>query len=219
MLQTKSGHIVGARYDRLALKVGLCVDARCGTDMNALMQLLDSEGKPIAGGLPRVLTASFCRGVFFRAVDINEVVIEEGLQVMANREDLRRAQLPHLVTLLVYSSKFQLEPVRREYFVYAPPDIKSSVKLAMQLWKRWEKPRRAIDYLVTDMNEDFPKVEDACVSEVIDDKFFDEMWKNVSAKAHKAAGHPADPFAFTSLDPDIMVYKFTDFQKGLAVTV
>lgn len=183
------------------------------------MQMLDASGAPIQGGIPKVLTATFCRSVFFRGTDANEIEIVDGDHTFGTREDLRRLQIPQLVTLLVYRSKFQLQAERREYFVYAPPDIKSAVKLATQLWNRWEKPPRLEEFLLTDMEDIYPKIDDACTSEVIDDAFFDEMWKAARLRKHRAAGHPEDPFAFTSLDPDVMVYKHTDFQKGLAVTV
>jgi hypothetical protein len=130
-----------------------------------------------------------------------------------------RAQVPHLVRLLVYYSKLQLIPDEKEYFVYAPMDYKSSVKIVMRLWRRWEKPARPSWDLVTDLNDDYPKVEDAAVSEPIDDNFFAEMWEAARSRKHLKAGHPNDPFAFTCLDPTVKVWRTENFQKDLAVTV
>ena len=185
------------------------------------MELLDASGAAMARAIPKVLSATFCRSVFFKGEETPNIDVSAALGDVAplSTSVLCRAQIPHLVTLLVYKSKFQMTPDRREYFVYAPPDIKSSVRLAMQLWRRWEKPRRLEEILLVDMEDDFPKVEDAAVSEPIDDKFFDEMWASIRLRKHRAAGHPVDPFAFTSMDPDIMVYKAADFQAGLAITV
>jgi spermidine/putrescine-binding protein len=93
------------------------------------------------------------------------------------------------------------------------------VKIVMRLWRRWEKPARASWDLVSDLNDDYPKVDDAAVSEPIDDKFFDEMWAATKQRKHLKAGHPADPFAFTCLDPTVKVYRTENFQKDLVVTV
>lgn len=185
------------------------------------MQLLDSSGAPFVGGIPKVLSGTFCRSVFFRGNTSDVVVDGDNADARVEvRERLIRAQVPHMVTLLVYNSKFELQPAQREYFVYAPMDIKGSVQLAFKLWRRWEKPQRVEFATAIDLEDDYPKVEDAAVSEPIDDAFFDEMWRSVRASGkYKAAGHPDDPFAFTSLDPDIRVYKTSDFQEGLAVTV
>jgi hypothetical protein len=87
------------------------------------------------------------------------------------------------------------------------------------LWRRWEKPARPSWDLVTDLNDDYPKVEDAAVSEPIDDNFFAEMWEAARSRKHLKAGHPNDPFAFTCLDPTVKVWRTENFQKDLAVTV
>ena len=135
------------------------------------------------------------------------------------KHDLVRAQVPHLVTLIVYESKFQLKGTTREYFVYAPMDIQKSVQLAFKLWRKWEKPRRAAGVWIEDMRDDYPKVDDAAVSDPIDDNFFAEMWRATFTKKHRCAGLPHDPFAFTCLDPSVKVYRSEDFQKGLRITV
>lgn len=183
------------------------------------MELFDASGRPLAGPPPRPLTATFCRSAHYQGPTRHDVVIEDGKAVTQVKNDLVRAQWPHLVRLLVYRSKFQMQPDEREYFVYAPMDYKSSVKIVMDLWRRWEKPRKAGWEFVEDLSDDYPKVEDAAVSEPIDDKFFDEMWNATKQRNHHKAGHPADPFAFTCLDPDIKVYKTSDFQRDLVVTV
>ena len=181
------------------------------------MELFDASGRPIQGPPPSPLTATFCRSAFYQGPTRHEVVGKGGLVSMEVKHDLVRAQVPHLVRLLVYGSKLQLQPTEREYFVYAPMDYKSSVRLVMRLWRRWEKPRRV--EFVGDMLDDYPKVEDAAVSEPIDDNFFDEMWRATKQRNHRSAGHPADPFAFTCLDPGVKVFRTADFQKDLVVTV
>lgn len=148
-----------------------------------------------------------------------DVLGSDGSASVEVRHDVVRAQVPHLVTLLIYSSKFQLQAEPREYFVYAPMDVQHSVKLALKLWRRWEKPRRVGDQFVEDLRDDYPKVDDAAVSEPIDDKFFDEMWRSIRLRNHRAAGNPDDPFAFTCLDRSIKVYRTSDFQKDLVVSV
>lgn len=183
------------------------------------MQLYDASGKPLSQTPPHPLTATFCRSVYYQGPTRHEVVQADGKFTTEVSNDLVRAQVPHIVTLIAYGSKFQLEPTLREYFVYAPMDYKSSVKLALSLWRRWEKPKRKEWETVEDLRDDYPKIEDATVSEPIDDNFFVEMWNATKLRRHRFAGHPADPFAFTSLEQDIKVYRTTDFQKDLVVTV
>ena len=107
------------------------------------MQLYDASGKPLSQRPPIPLTATFCRSAHYQGPTRHDVVVEDGKAVTQVKNDLVRAQVSHLVRLLVYRSKFQMQPDEREYFVYAPMDYKSSVKLVMQLWRRWEKPRKA----------------------------------------------------------------------------
>lgn len=172
------------------------------------MPIFDSTGKKIADVPPKPLSATFCKQAHlpFMVEDL----------IGGYKEEMMRIQVPHVVTLLVYESKFQLQATQREYFVYAPPDMKSAVALALKLWKRWEKPHS--NWFV-DKSEDYPKVDDAVVAEKIDDNCFAEMWQSACKRKFKAAGHPHDPFAFTCLDPDVMLYKSADFQSGLIVTV
>jgi hypothetical protein len=192
----------------------------CGVlNVGSFMQLYDASGTPLSSQPPSPLTATFCRSVYYQGPTRHDVVVEDGKAVTQVKNDLVRAQWPHLVRLLVYRSKFQMQPDEREYFVYAPMDYKSSVKLVMRLWRRWEKPRKAGWEFVEDLNDDYPKVDDAAVSEPIDDNFFDEMWNAAKQRKHLSAGHPGDPFAFTCLDPSIKVYRTEDFQKDLVATV
>jgi hypothetical protein len=182
------------------------------------MEIFDASGSPILE-VPRVLSASFLRGTHIKGTARVETVDAGGHLNMEFKHDMVRAQVPHLVTLIVYSSKFQLQGETREYFVYAPMDVQHSVKLAFKLWRRWEKPRRAAGVWIEDLNDDFPKVDNAAVSEPIDDNFFAEMWKATYPKKHRCAGSPYDPFAFTCLDPAVKVYRSADFQSGLRLTV
>lgn len=181
------------------------------------MKLYDASGKTMDGTPPNVISSVYARSVYRQGKARVDVVGPSGAESVEVRHELVRAQVPHLVTLIVYTSKFQLVGDTREYFVYAPMDLQQSVKLAFGLWRRWEKPRRGV--CMVDLREDYPKVDDAAVSEPIDDAFFDEMWRAVRNKAHKCAGDPRNPFAFTCLDPSVKVYKYSDFQKGLAVSV
>ena len=175
------------------------------------MQLYDASGSPILGPPPRPLKATFCRSAYYQGPTRVEMFGSAGAEAVEVKHDLVRAQVPHLVRLLVYRSKFQMQPDEREYFVYAPMDYKSSVKLVMDLWRRWEKPRRKGWEFVEDLRDDYQKVDDAAVSEPIDDKLFDEMWNATKQRNHHKAGHPSDPFAFTCLDPGIKVYRTSDF--------
>ena len=133
------------------------------------------------------------------------------------KQELVRYQQPHVVTLLIYGSKFQLEATRREYYVYAPSDYKSAVQLALILWKKWE--RGPMPPHVDDARDWWPKLEDGAVAEEIDDATFESQWQSTLGRKFHAAGHPADPFAFTCLDQDVMLYKTSDFQDGLLVRV
>lgn len=130
---------------------------------------------------------------------------------------LVRYQQPHVVTLLIYSSKLQLNATRREYYVYAPSDYKSAVQLALVLWKKWERGLKPEH--IHDISDWYPKIEDGAVAEEIDDITFAEQWQAASVRKFRAAGHPGDPFAFTCLDQDVMLYKASDFQSGLRVRV
>ena len=183
------------------------------------MQLYDELGVPLKTAVPNPLTGTFCRSAFVPGKEALDIVTRDGQPCVSSQVIMGRAQIPYLVTLLVYHSKFQLVAERREYFVYAPGDIQSSVKLAFQLWRRWEKPRRTADAWIEDMRDDYPKVDDGAVSEPIDDACFAEMWKAAQGRKHRCAGDPRDPFAFTCMDPDVMIYKHADFQQGLRLTV
>jgi hypothetical protein len=175
------------------------------------MNIYDDSGKVIATQPPKTLTGEFCRKAYMYGMVEHPVTLEL-------EEKLVRHQLPHVVTLLIYDSKLQLTPTRREYYVYAPGDFKSAVTLAIMLWKRWERGPKPFDVEYRG-EEWYPKFEDAVVAEVIDDKCFEEQWRAASSRKFKAAGHPNDPFAFTCLDQDVMLFKTSDFQQGLQVRI
>jgi hypothetical protein len=176
----------------------------------------DEAGRPIKT-LPKVMTGAFARRAFRPGLKEELIVSGDGAGAEAGfRQTMVRAQVPHLVTLLVYKSKFDMVPTQREYFIYAPPDIQGAAQAALMLWRRWEKGRRGVDAIIgVDIADDFPKVDDGAVAEPIDDNFFDETWKHVKNKAHKCAGDPRDPWAFTCLDPEVRIYRAEDFQAGL----
>lgn len=175
------------------------------------MNIYDESGKVMASKPPEVLTGDFCRRAYMYAS------VENPLSGEFERQ-LVRYQIPHVVTLLVYNSKLQLEPTRREYYLYAPADFRSPAQLALLLWKRWERGPKPfeVEYQGADW---YPKIEDAMVAEPIDDNCFAEQFKAASTRKFRAAGHPHDPFAFTCLDQDVMLFKTTDFQQGLQVRV
>jgi hypothetical protein len=184
------------------------------------VQLRDHMGRPVdAPTGATILSASLLRGFFIEGKALVGKYDADGVAGDPVRDALVRAQIPYLVTLLMYSSKFQLEATRREYLLYAPMDVKSAAKLAFQLWRRWEKPARAEWDVCDDLENDYPKLDDAAVVEPIDDATFDDQWRSARTRKHRAAGDQDDPFAFTCLDQDVMLFKAADFQQGLRVTV
>lgn len=180
--------------------------------------LYDHMGRPMKELPPRVLSASWCRGVFYKGQARVGLVDKDGRTGAPVREDLVRAQVPYVVTLLVYRSRFDIVPETREYFVYAPMEVQKAAELALRLWRRWEKPKRE-EFSGEDMRYDYPKVDDGIVAEPITDSDFDGHWRSVRDRPHRAAGRETDPFAFTCLDPDVKVFKTSDFQAGMSVTI
>ena len=175
-----------------------------------MVTIYDASGKPLGVNPPKPLTGAFCRRAYMFADVFNEITEQPERQLV-------RYQQPHVVTLLIYNSKLQINATRREYYVYAPSDYKSAVQLALLLWKKWERGPQPQH--ISDTSDWYPKLEDGAVAEEIDDNTFEEQWRAASARKYRAAGHPGDPFAFTCLDQDVMLYKATDFQSGLRVTV
>jgi hypothetical protein len=180
--------------------------------------LFDHMGRAMKEEPPRVLSATWCRKAFNKGLARVGKFDDAGRSGDPIREELVRAQVPYAVTLLVYHSKFDIEPTRREYFVYAPLEIQKAAELALRLWKRWECPPKP-EFTFGDMRDVFPKVDDGIVAEPISDADYDAHWKDVINKKHRKAGKEDDPFAFTCLDTDVMVFKTADFQKGLSVTI
>lgn len=173
--------------------------------------LFDKYGKPIPV-LPDHITAEFMRSTF-RKGGRTLVVGADSLSVSFD-EGLVRAQIPYLVTLYVQRSLLVREEM--EWLVYAPADLKSAATTALTLWKRWFKPARPPgEASPPDLATDYPLVRDGVVVEPVDDKFFDECWRYVCKRQHRAAGHPHEPWLFTCLDPDFKVYNHTDRQQGL----
>lgn len=180
--------------------------------------LYDHLGRPMKEAPPTPLSATWMRRPHYLGPCRVGRYDEHGQEGPLIRERLIRAQIPYIVTLLVYHSKFDIQPTAREYFVYAPMEIQKAAEVAVRLWQRWERPPRD-EFLLGDMREVFPKIEDGIVAEPIGDSDFDSHWKDVLRRKHKAAGDPLDPFAFTCLDQDVRLFKHTDFQSGLAVTI
>jgi len=180
--------------------------------------LFDHMGRAMKDPPPRVLSAKWCRTAYHIGPARVGLYDDAGRPGDLIREELVRAQVPYVVTLLVYGSKFEITPTRREYFVYAPLEVQKAAELAFRLWKRWECPPRP-EFTFGDMREVFPKVDDGIVAHPISDSDYDAHWKDVSTRKHKAAGKADDPFAFTCLDADVMVFKTADFQEGLRVKI
>ena len=183
------------------------------------VELFDHMGRPMKEQkIPKKLSATWMRTAYRQGLARVGLYDADGRSGDPIREALVRAQIPYIVTLLIYGSKFEIEPTKREYFVYAPLEIQKAAELAIRLWQRWERPPRG-EFLFGDMREVYPKVDDGVVAEPITDAFYDEHWKDVQKRAHRAAGLPSDPFAFTCLDQDVKVFKTADFQEGLSRTI
>jgi hypothetical protein len=182
------------------------------------VSLFDHMGRPLKEAPPRSLSATWCRKAYHKGLARVGLIDDLGRSGDPIREELVRAQVPYVVTLLIYHSKFDVVPSRREYFVYAPLEVQKAAELGLRLWRRWECPPRP-EFEFRDLNDVFPKVEDGIVAEPITDSDYDAHWKDVRKRVHKAAGNPDDPFAFTCLDTDVMVFKTSDFQEGLHVTI
>lgn len=172
----------------------------------------DESGKAIHV-LPDFVSSDFMRSTFRK--DVRELKVSGTGETTVVDATLVRAQIPYLVTLYVQRSLLVREEM--EWVVYAPGDLKSASTQALMLWKRWFKPGRKEGEAASgiDMAQDYPLVRDGTVVEPIDDKFFDECWRYVSKRPHKAAGHPERPWAFTCLDEGFKVYNHTDRQQGL----
>lgn len=180
--------------------------------------LYDHMGRPVPEQVPRVLSATWCKKVFYKGLSRVGEFDKDGRSGDPIREELVRAQFPQVAVLLVYDSKFQITPTQREYYVYAPQEPQKAAELALRLWQRWERPPRP-EFLFGDMREVFPKVEDGVVVHPISDEIFEEHWKDAQRRRHKAAGKQDDPFAFTCLDQDVRLFKTSDFQEGLRVKI
>lgn len=179
-------------------------------------QLYDSAGSRLTSPVPKVLSADWCRTVYYKG-DARVGAYDAAGRATSSpiREELVRAQVPYIVTLLTYRSKFEVIPNRREYFLYAPQELTKAAAFAFSLWRRWEKQRPIMEFNFTDLEDDYPKVDDGAVAEPIGDSDFDQHWNCVKKYKHKAAGDPERPFAFTSLESDVMMYRAVDFQRGL----
>ncbi len=184
-----------------------------------VVSLCDHMGRPMKELPPKVLSATWCRKTFNKGLARVGTYDDDGRSGDPIREALIRAQVPYVVTVLVYGSRFQIEPDKREYFVYAPKEIQKAAELAVRLWQRWERPPRTEEFIFGDMRDVYPRIDDGVVVEPIQDSDYDAHWADVRRRAHRAAGDPSDPFAFTCLDDDVKVFKSSDFQAGLSVTI
>ncbi len=182
------------------------------------VEIYDHMGRLRTDKIPDVLSATYCQGCFYKGNARVGKFDKDGHAGDPIREELVRAQVPYAVTLIIYESKFQIEPTKREYFVYAPLEVQKAAEIAIRLWQRWERPPRP-EFIFEDMREVYPKVGEGVVAQPIGDEDFAQHWKYVRTKKYKAAGHPDDPFAFTCLDQDVIAFKTSDFQQGLIVKI
>ena len=179
--------------------------------------LYDSAGNPFTDEIPKIKSASFMRKTYRKGDAFVGKYDDSGVAGDDIREVVVRAQVPWYVKMHVYTSQFQVDPVPREYLVYAPKEKSKAAKFAFRLWRRWEKPRRPRTQgmlIGVDMNDDYPKIDDAIWAIDISDSDFDAHWRDVKRNGNfKAAGDPRDPIAFTCLDPDVQLFKIEDVQN------
>lgn len=183
------------------------------------MKLYDHLGQPWTEPIPDVKSAKWMRSVYYKGQARVGDVDKDGLSTSSPiREELVRAQVPWCVVLLIYESKYQVDPVRREYFLHCPMEMTQAAKMAMRLWQRWERPPRP-EFNFEDMRDVYPKVGEGIMAEPMQESDYDEHWRDVKSRPHHAVGDPEDPWAFTCLDEDVKLYKQTDFQHGLDVKI
>jgi hypothetical protein len=190
---------------------------RSNTPTNAVRtQLYDHLGRPFKERFPKKLSASFLQRLYHKGAARVGQYDANGKAGDSVREELFRAQVPYVVMLLVYNSRFDISPTRREYYVYAPMDLTLAAKQAFALWRRWEKKASSACRAVEDLEHDYPKVDEAAFAIPLDtDEDFRAHWSTVKRHAHKAAGNPDDPIAYTCLNQDVLAFKTSDYQAGM----
>ena len=184
----------------------------------AVAQHYYSNGDPVPlDDYPKHMSSEFIRKLYRRGKDKIKVNGSGDSASVTTSMNIYRAQAPHIVTLPIMASEFAVEPEFREYFVYAPNGEPGRAGyFAMNLWKKWERIDKGIP-----VDQDFPRVDHVqgevagMICEQIDDGDFDETWKAVRQRKHKAAGDPEHPFAFTCLDKDFRIYKTGDPASGI----
>lgn len=178
---------------------------------------VDSHGKPVESS-PRPVTCDFLKTLCRQGVVEDVVLGPDGELGYGGRTGLVRAFQPYAVTVMEYASEFQLEPTRREIFIYAPVNYTNPGALALGLWTRWFKP--ATNAIVDAFaRPEYPKVgEAAIVDPQIGDDGYDDFWKFVKTRPHRHIGHPDRPIAFVCLDESVCAIGET-LQKGLIRTV
>ena len=192
-------------------------------NLNSLSSLeikgyVDTHGKPVLES-PRPVNCDFLRTLCRPGV-VNDVVIgADGEIDFGNKTGLVRAFQPYAVTVMEYASEFQVEPTRREFFIYASPNFTDPGKLALGLWTRWFKPPSGSEEIDAFARPKYPMVgEAAVVDPQIGDDGYDDFWKFAKSKPHRHIGDPNRPIAFICLDTSICTIGET-LQSGLVRTV
>jgi len=172
--------------------------------------MYSDKGVPISGKHPAILSASYLR----RLHHLGKT--DEG-------DRLVRAHTCWCVILLKYGSKFDIVPVQREYFVHAPMDPGKAAHRAMKMWRRWEQgpmPDVMKGEEPIDLRDAYPKLDDGAVAIPMADEDYDAHWRDAKRSSKTSIlGDPDDPFAFTCFNQDIMLFKTSDFQEGLHITI
>lgn len=193
-------------------------------EVKKTIALYDHMGRPWKEKEPRVKSATWMRRLYYKGKARVGLYDNDGKSGDPIRDELVRAQIPWCCHVMVYTSKFQQAPIVREYFVHCSQEIQEAAKFAFRLWQRWEKPsKRTVvgddSFVFDDMRDQYPKVEDGIIATPMADSDYESHWRDVRKRPHRAAGDPDDPFAFTCLDQDAMLFKTADFQDGLAVKI
>jgi hypothetical protein len=189
-------------------------------------KIFNGNGQPIE--IPRGIDAASAtnfRDIYVQSDRMKFMSVHEqsGLSTPHIATGHARAQLPWVVILLQYNSKFQISPQRREYFLYAPSSLNSAAMYAYELWRKWEKKLRKHEVRWNvDPEDDFPRIADGIIAQPIDDAAYEEAWKFVKKMdplKYCTDGNPSDPIAFTTLDDSVKLFRMDDDISDIAISM